>query len=138
MASVLNLVLQTSKGNRLTRKHPGEPRLIWKLHKEHSTASTTSANIYTRLSQELAKMKIVDFDHSTKGLDTFDSYLTTFNKISPSSQMPDSLSIMYLKSAISGNSDLLSTLTQCETLKEKMTPGGPLPTYDEYYTYLLG
>ena len=83
-------------------------------------------------------MKIVTFDTPTKGLDTFDSYLTTFNKISPNSQMPDALSIMYLKSATHGNSDLLSAWPQCEAMKENMTPWGPLSTYDEYYKYLLG
>ena len=138
LASVLERILQTSEGKRLTRKHPGEPLLIWKLYEEHATSSTTSSNICTSLSQELAKMKIVTFDNPTKGLDTFDSYLTTFNKISPKSQMPDSLSIMYLQSATCGNSDLLSAWTQCEAIKENMTPGGPLPTYDEYYKYLLG
>ena len=34
-----------------------------------------------RISQELAKVNINTFDHPTKGLDTFDSYLTTYNKI---------------------------------------------------------
>ena len=52
--------------------------------------------------------------------------------------MPDALSIMYLKSATHGNTDLLSVWTQCEAIKENMTPGGPLPTYDEYCKYLLG
>ena len=83
-------------------------------------------------------MKIVTFDTPTKGLDTFDSYLTTFNKISPNSQMPDALSIMYLKSATLDNTDLLSSWTQCEIMKDNMTPGGPSPTYDEYCKYLLG
>ena len=58
-------------------------------------------------------------------MDTFDSYLT------------DSLVIMYLQSATCGNSDLFSAWTQCEALKERITPGGPSPTYDEYYAYLL-
>ena len=113
------------------------PDLIWKLHEEHSTSSATSSNICTGLGQELAKMKIVIFDNTLKGLDTFDSYLTTFNNISPKSQMPDSLAIMYMQSATCGNLDLLSSWTQCEAIKLCMTPGGPSPTYDEYYTYLL-
>ena len=83
LASVLEHVLQTSEGKRLTRKHLGEPRLIWKLHEEHATSLTTSSKICTGLSQEIAKMKIVTFDNPTKGLDTFDSYLTMFNKILP-------------------------------------------------------
>ena len=52
--------------------------------------------------------------------------------------MPDTLSIMYLKSATHGNMNLLSAWTQCEAMKENMTPGGSTPTYDEYYKYLLG
>ena len=138
LASVLERVLQTSEGKRLTRKHPDDHRLVWTLHEAHATSSTTSSNICTRLSQELAKMKIVTFNTPTKGLDTFDSYLTTFNKISPNSQMPNALSIMYLKSATHENSDLLSDWTQCEARKENMTPRESLPTYDEYYKYLLG
>ena len=62
MASVLERVLQTSEGKRLTGKHPLDPQLVWKLHKYHAKSSTTSSNICTGLSQELAKMKIVDFD----------------------------------------------------------------------------
>ena len=138
MAGVLERVLQTSEGNRLTRKHLVDPRLVWKLHKDHATSSTTSSNICTGLSQELAKTKINDFDHPTKGLDTFDSYLTQFNKISKGSPMLDPLSIMYLKSASHGNKELLSAWTQCEVMKENMTPGGPSPKYNEYYKYLLG
>ena len=137
LASVLERVLQTSEGKILTRKHSGDPRLIWTLHKAHATSSTISSNICTSLSQELAKMKIVTFDTLTKGLDIFDSYLTTFNKISKGSPMPDSLSIMYLKSASYGNKELLSAWTQCEAMKKNMTPGGPSPTYDEFYKYLL-
>ena len=138
LVSVLEQVLQTSEGKRLTRKHPGGPRLIWKLHKAYVTSLTTSSNIYNGLSQELAKIKIVTFDTPTKGLDTFDSYLTTFNKISKGSPMLDSLSVMYLKSASHGNKELLSAWTQCEVMKENMTPGGPSPKYNEYYKYLLG
>ena len=95
------------------------------------------SNICTGLGQELAKPKIVAFDTPTKGLDTFDSYLTKFNKISPAnSQMPDNLAIMYLQAATSGNTNLLSAWMQCECMKEQMTPGGH--SYDEYYKYLLG
>ena len=89
LASVLERVPQINEGERLTRKHPGNPRLIWKLYEAHAISSTTSSSICTGLSQELAKIKIVTFDTPTKGLDTFDSYLTMFNKISPNSQMPD-------------------------------------------------
>ena len=76
MTGVLECVHRTSEGKRLMRKHPGDPRLVWKLHEDHATLSTTLSNICTGLSRELAKMKINDFDHITKGLDTFDSYLT--------------------------------------------------------------
>ena len=105
----------------------------------HSTSSATSTSIYTSLGKELAKLKIVTFDTPTKGLVTFDSYLTKFNKISPAnSQMPDNLAIMYLQAATSGNTDLLSAWTQYECMKEQLTPGGPTPSYDKYYKYLLG
>ena len=60
------------------------------------------------LSQELAKIKIVDFAHPTKDQDTFDSYLAKFNKISKGNPMPNSLAIMYLKSAIHSDKKLLS------------------------------
>ena len=137
LSSVLERVLQTSEGQRLTRKHPSEPCLILKFHEDHSTLSATLSNICTGLGQELAKLKIVAFDTPTKGLDTFDFYLTMINKISPKSQMPDSLAIMYLQVLICGNTDLLNAWTQCEAIKEQMTPGRPTPSYDEYYTYML-
>ena len=98
LASILERVLQTSEGKMLTRKHPGDPRQVWELHQTHSTSSATSSNICTGLGQELAKLKIVAFDTPTKGLDTFDSCFTNFNKVSPKSQMPNSLAIMYLQS----------------------------------------
>ena len=53
-----------------------------KLHKGHVISSTTSSHICTSLSQELAKMQIVDFDYPTKDLDTFDSFLAKLNTIS--------------------------------------------------------
>ena len=137
MTSVLERVLQTSEGKRLTRKHPLDPQLVWKLHKAHATSSTTLSNICTGLSQELAKMKMHDFDLPTKSLDTFDSYLTQLNKISKGSPMHDLLSVMYLKSAFHGNKELVSTWMQCKSMKETVTPG-TTPTYDKYYEYLLG
>jgi len=108
-SSILDRVLQTSEGKQLTRKHPDYPRQVWSLHQAHSTSSATSSNICTGLGQELAKMKIVDYDTPTKGLDTFDSYLTQYNKICPvGSTMPDNMAVMYLEAATCGNSDLLS------------------------------
>ena len=69
LASILECVLQTSEGKRLTRKHAADPHNIWRLHQAHSTSSATLSNICTGLGQELAKFKIVTFDTPTKGLD---------------------------------------------------------------------
>ena len=135
-ATVLECVLQTKEGKRLTRKYPDDPRQVWNLHETHSKSSATASSICTGLSQELAKLKIVEYNNPTEGLDTFDSYLTHFNKISPS-KMPDELAIMLLEAATSGNSDLLSAWTQRQTIKEELNPNGPTPTYDEFYKYLL-
>ena len=82
-------------------------------------------------------MEINDFHHPTKGLGTFDLYLATFNKISKGSPMPNMLAVMYLKSASHGNKELLSAWTQYETMTETMKLG-TIPTYDEYYEYMLG
>ena len=46
--SVLERVLQTSEGKRLTRNHPLDPRLVWKLHKltpHHQPHHLTSAPV---------------------------------------------------------------------------------------------
>ena len=83
------------------------------------------SSICTGLGQELAKLKIVDFDTPTKGLDTFDSYLTQYNKISPTnSKMPDNMAIMLLEAATCENSDLLSAWTQRQTMTEELNPVG--------------
>ena len=117
--SLLERVLQSSEGKRLTQKHPDDPRQVWNLHQAHSTSFATSSNIYTGLGQEHAKMKIVDYDTPTKGLDIFDSYLTQYNKISPTnSKMPDNMAVMYLEAATCGNSDLLSAWTQRKCMKD--------------------
>ena len=50
--------------------------------------------------------------------------------------MPNTLSVMYLKSESHGNKELLRSWTQCETMIETMTPG-TTPTYDKYFKYLL-
>ena len=47
------------------------------------------------------------------------------------------MAVMLLEAATCGNSDLLSAWTQRKCMKEELTPGGPPPTYDEYYKYLL-
>ena len=78
-------------------------------------------------------MKIADYNTPTKGLDTFDSYLTQYNKISPAnSKIPNNMAIMLLEAATCGNSDLLSAWTQHQIMTEEMNPGRPTPTYDEY------
>ena len=137
-ATILERVLQTSEGKRLTRKHADDPRKVWSLHQAHSKSSAISSSICTGLGQELAKMKIVDYDTPTKGLDTFDSYLTRYNKISPvNSKMPDNMVVMYLVAATCRNLNLLSAWTQRKCMKEELTPGGPTPTYEKYYKYLL-
>ena len=87
------------------------------------------------LSQELAKMKIVEFDHPLQGLDKFDPNLQKFNKVSRSNKMPDELAIMYLRSATHSNKELLSAWAQCEIMNEAVNK--PAPTYDEYYAYML-
>ena len=135
MASVLERVLQTSEGKQLTKKYQNDPRLVWKLHKDHETLSTTSSNICTGPSQELAKIKIVYSDHPTKCLDTFDSYIAKLNKISKDN-MPELLTIMYLKSATYGNEKLLSAWVSCEAVTKNMHPN-TTPTYDEYFEYML-
>ena len=134
MASVLGQVLQTNEGKILTRKHPGKPWLVWKLHKDHATLSTTSSNICTGLSQELAKN--LYFDYPAKVLDKFDSYLSKFNTISKGIPMLNTLSIMYLKSATHGNKELLSAWMQCEAVTKNVKPNTTL-TYDIYFEYMI-
>ena len=121
---------------RLTKIHLLDPQLVWRLHEFYFTLSTTSSNICAGLSQELAEMKIQDFDHPTKGLNRFDSNLAKFKKISKGNPMPDPLAIMYPKSASHGNKELPSAWTQCKTMMETMKPG-TTSTYNEYYEYML-
>ena len=109
--TILEYVRQTKEGKRLTRKYPDDPRQVWNLHEKHPKSSATAWSICTGLSQELAKLKIVEYNNPTEGLDTFDSYLTKYNQISPTA-MPNNLAIMYLEAATSRNSDLLSAWTQ--------------------------
>ena len=77
-------------------------------------------------------MKIVDFYYPKEGLDTFDSYLSKFNKISKDSPMPNSLAVMYLKSATHGNTQSLSAWAQWEAVTEIMRPNTN-PKYDKYF-----
>ena len=135
LASVLDRVLKTNEGMRLVRTHPDDPRKIWKKHEDHSTSSTTSSCICTMLSQNLATVKISEFDNPLQGLDKFDSDLQKFNKVSHNNSMTDDLAIMYLRSTTHGSKDLLSAWAQCKTVHDAM--GKPAPTYDEFHAYLL-
>ena len=74
--SVLKHILQTSEGKWLTKKYLDDPRQVWSLHQVHAQLSATTSSICTGLSQELAKLKIVEYNTPTERLDTFDSYLT--------------------------------------------------------------
>ena len=44
-ATILERVLQTSQGKRLTRKHADDPCKVWSLHQDHSIPSATSSSI---------------------------------------------------------------------------------------------
>ena len=79
---VLERVLKTTNGMRLTRKHVNDPREIYRLHEEHQRRLVTSARITTSLSMDLANMKVADFLSPTKCLDSFNSKLEKFNLIS--------------------------------------------------------
>lgn len=73
---------------RLARKHRDYPQEIWRLHEIHQRSSATNQKITTALSQDLAKMKVADFDYPTKCLDEFDTKLEKFNEIS-STNIPE-------------------------------------------------
>lgn len=47
------------------------------------------------------------------------------------------MTIMYLKSTIHGNKELISAWASCETVTQNMHPN-TTPTYDEYFGYMLG
>ena len=66
MSIVLDQVLKTTNGMRLNRKHHDYPWEIWRLHELHQRSSATNKKTTTALSQELAKIKVVDFDHPRK------------------------------------------------------------------------
>ena len=116
MSIMLELILQTTDVKKITRKHRDKLCEIWKLPKLHQRSSATNVNITTTLSQELAKMKVTDFDCPTKYLDAFDSKLEKFNEISLD-VLPTSISTTFLKSAAYGNIDLLSAWGACETIR---------------------
>ena len=101
MSIVLEHVLQTTDGKRFTRRHKNNRREIWKLHELHQRSSTTNATITIALSQELANLKVVNFDSSTQCLDTFDSKLEKFNEISQD-VMPAKMATSFLMAATLG------------------------------------
>ena len=115
MSIVLERVLQTTDGKRFTRKHKDAPREIWKLHELHQRLSATNATITTALSQELAKMKVIDFDCFTQCLDAFDTKFEKFNEISPV-DLPAPMAVSFLMSSTHGNSELRSAWATKETI----------------------
>ena len=48
--TILECVLQTREGKRLTRKYPDDPRKVWRLHEAHSQSLATASSICTGLS----------------------------------------------------------------------------------------
>ena len=62
MSIVFDHVLQTTDDKRFTRKHKNTPRKIWKFHELHQHSLAINKTITTALSQDLAKMKISNFD----------------------------------------------------------------------------
>ena len=79
LSIVLERVLQTKDGKRFTRKNKSNLRKIWELHEIHQRSPTTNAAITTILSQELANMRVANFDYLTQCLDVFDTKLEKFN-----------------------------------------------------------
>ena len=73
MSVILERVLKTTGGIRLSKKYHDNPWKLWRLYEQHQRASATSARITTSLSQELANMKVAEFPSPTKCLDMFDS-----------------------------------------------------------------
>ena len=132
---VLERVLQTTDGKRFTRKHKDDPREIWKLHELHQRLSATNATIKIALSQELAKMKVIDFDGSTQCLDAFDTKLEKFNETSLDA-MPTSMATNFSMSATHSDSELRSDWATKETIFQSQTPPTTL-IYDEYFDYLM-
>ena len=102
MSIILERVLRTTHGLRLSRKHFDKPLELWNLYKEHQTKSATSALTTANLRQELAKMKIAEFPTPKKYLDIFDAMLKIFNKLSKN-PLPPFLAIGLLRTASNDN-----------------------------------
>ena len=135
MSIVLERVLQTTDGKRFTRKHKANPREIWKLHELHQRSSATNATITTDLSQELANLKVENFDSSTQCLDAFDSKLEKFNEISQD-VMPPKMATSFLMAATHGNSELWNAWATKLTICQSQTPP-TISIYEEYFDYLM-
>ena len=135
LSIVLERVLQTKDGKRFTRKNKNNPCKILRLHKLHQRSSKTNAAITTVLSQELARMKVADFDFPTQCLDIFDTKLEKFNEIS-TVDLPGPMTVSFLKSAIQGITALLSAKANYETIRANISTG-TIPTYDQYFEYLM-
>ena len=127
MSIVMERVLQTTDGKRFTRKHKNNPREIWKLHELHQRSSATNATITTALSQELANLKVVNYDSSTKCLDVFDTKLEKFNEISQD-VMPPRMATRFLVAATHDNTELWNAWATKETIYQSQTPP-TIPTY---------
>ena len=114
---ILEKVLKTTAGLRLSREYFDNPHELWKQHQVHQTKSAPSVQISIKLSQELAQMKIAEFPTPSKCLDTFDAKLEKFNKLSRD-PMPSTLAIRFLKQATLGNTQLLNAWASCDTITE--------------------
>ena len=132
LSIVLKRVLQTKDGEKFTRKNKDDPRKIWRLHELHQLSSATDVFFTTVLSQELARMKVVDFDFPTQCLDIFDTKLEKLNEIS-TFDLSNPMTVSFLKSAIQGNTTLLSAWANCETIRANMSTG-TIRTYDQYFS----
>ena len=135
MSIVLEGVLKRPRDLRLARQYKDDPLGLWAASHKHQTNSVTLVRITIKLSQELVKMKVSQFSTITKCLETFDSKLENFNELS-SDNMTVSLVIESLKTATSGNDQLLHAWALCDTIKET-TNTGVAPTYKEYQNFLM-
>ena len=80
-------------------------------------------------------MKIADFLIISKCLGLFDTKLEKFNKLSVDT-MTTFLAIRFLKTATSGNDQLLHAWALNGTIKESITTG-VAPIYKKYYDFFL-
>ena len=102
-------------------------------HHKYQTNNVFSAQITIKLSQELIRMKVLEFPTFKKCLETFYETLEKFNKLS-SDNMHTNLAIWFLKKTTNGNNQLIHAWIFCDTIKES-TSAGVAPTYQEYYKF---